>query len=416
MSDKIGEKSFLRKCEASLNPKSQVRFETSIYTNYTKPENSLEKRPGKKLGKKYFISERFQGIMNKLVKSVVMSFKSNSVQVVCLSVLGFCAGVFLTCLLITAHRPDSRHGVGGLETSAEPEYDENLSALLASVESDIKTADSAVLAGKNSAAGSDGDTAAAAEALINSDTSIVTYQTYRVKSGDMIGFIADAFDVTQDTIISVNNIKQSRLIQPGQYLKIPSMPGIIYTVKKDGETAAAIAEKYKVNAEKCANANFVSLNTELKAGTSLFVPDAELDWATRQEINGDLFKKPLHARYWLSSNYGWRDSPFNAGSRTFHGGLDMAVSQGTPIYAALEGKVTAVGYNATYGNYVIITHHSGYKTLYGHMKSTACRTGNFVYTNTIIGYVGSTGMSTGPHLHFTVYKNGKTINPMTVLN
>ena len=384
MSEKIGQKSLLKKCEAELE-------------------------------KNRFISERKHYIINRLVKSLVMSFKSNSVQVVCLSVLGFCAGVFLTCVLITARRPDTRHGVGGLETTAEPEYSENLSSLLASVETDIKAA-----------TGEASDSDAAAEELlaeeglvektVESDSSIITYQTYRVKSGDMIGFIADAFDVTQDTIISVNNIKQSRLIQPGQYLKIPSMPGIIYTVKKNGETATTIAEKYKVNADKCASANNVSLDTELKAGTSLFVPDAELDWATRQEINGDLFKKPLHARYWLSSNYGWRNSPFNAGSRTFHGGIDMAVAQGTPIYAALDGTVSAVGYNATYGNYVIITHHSGYKTLYGHMKATACKKGNFVYTNTIIGYVGSTGMSTGPHLHFTVYKNGKTINPLTVLN
>ncbi len=374
MSDKIGEKSLLKKCEATLESKSE---------------------------KKCFISGSFQAIMNRFVKSVVMSFKSNSVKIVCLSVLGFCAGVFLTCLLITARRPDSRHGVGGLETSAEPEYEENLSSLLADVEKDIAAAD----ADKDSNA-----------SLSDIDSSVITYQTYRVKAGDMIGFIADAFDVTQDTIISVNNIKQSRLIQPGQYLKIPSMPGIIYTVKKNGETPATIAEKYKVNAEKCASANYVSLDTELKAGTSLFIPDAELDWATRQEINGDLFKKPLHTRYWLSSSYGWRDSPFNAGKRTFHGGIDMASNTGTPIYAALDGTVTAVGYNATYGNYVIITHHSGYKTLYGHMKSTACRKGNFVYTNTVIGYVGSTGMSTGPHLHFTVYKNGKTINPLVVLN
>ena len=382
MSEKIGEKSLLKKCEAT------IRNET-------------------KAGKNCFISEKIQCIMNKLVKSVVMSFKSNSVQVVCLSVLGFCAGVFLTCVLITARRPDSRHGVGGLETAAEPEYEENLSSLLASVENDISAADASLV-----------DVSAIAETnpSLDADSSIITYQTYRVKAGDMIGFIADAFDVTQDTIISVNNIRQSRLILPGQYLKIPSMPGIIYTVKKNGETPATIAEKYKVNAEKCASANYVSLDTELKAGTSLFVPDAELDWATRQEINGDLFKKPLHARYWLSSNYGWRNSPFNAGARTFHGGIDMAVSSGTPIYAALDGTVTAVGYNATYGNYVIITHHSGYKTLYGHMKTTACRKGNFVYTNTVIGYVGSTGMSTGPHLHFTVYKNGKTINPLVVLN
>lgn len=400
MSEKIGEKSFLKKCEASR----EASFETrSAPKTERKFELNFEIRPEIKPQKKYFISERFQCIMNKLVKSITMSFKSNSVQVVCLSVLGFCAGVFLTCLLITARRPDSRHGVGGLETTAEPEYEENLSSLLADVENDIALADAA-------------EDSAFTEAVLPESDSIITYQTYRVKSGDMIGFIADAFDVTQDTIISVNNIKQSRLIQPGQYLKIPSMPGIIYTVKKNGETAATIAEKYKVNAEKTALANNVSLDTELKAGTSLFVPEAELDWATRQEINGDLFKKPLHARYWLSSNYGWRNSPFNAGSRTFHGGIDMAVSQGTPIYAALDGTVTAVGYNATYGNYVIITHHSGYKTLYGHMKSTACRKGNFVYTNTVIGYVGSTGMSTGPHLHFTVYKNGKTINPMVVLN
>jgi hypothetical protein len=87
--------------------------------------------------KKYFISERFQCIINKLVKSIVMSFKSNSVQVVCLSVLGFCAGVFLTCVLITARRPDSRHGVGGLETTAEPEYEENLSSLLAEVDAKV---------------------------------------------------------------------------------------------------------------------------------------------------------------------------------------------------------------------------------------------------------------------------------------
>ena len=406
MSDKIGEKSFLRKCEASLvqNP---------------------QKITGEK---KDFISEKKHCIINKLVNNVVMSFKSNSIQVVCLSVLGFCAGVFLTCVLITARRPDTRHGVGGLETSAEPEYEENLSTLLAEVDKDIKAADSVKKEPAEVSEIADDDnllalaedapdaSVSADSALPEAVSSIITYQTYRVKSGDMIGFIADAFDVTQDTIISVNNIKQSRLIQPGQYLKIPSMPGIIYTVKKNGETPATIAEKYKVNADKCASANYVSLDTELKAGTSLFVPDAELDWATRQEINGDLFKKPLHARYWLSSNYGWRDSPFNPGKRTFHGGLDMAVASGTPIYAALDGTVTAVGFNATYGNYVIITHHSGYKTLYGHMKSTACRKGNFVYTNTVIGYVGSTGMSTGPHLHFTVYKNGKTINPFTVLN
>ncbi|MCR4741657.1 MAG: M23 family metallopeptidase [Treponema sp.] len=326
-----------------------------------------------------------------------MFFKTKTVSILALSVFGFCFGLCLTGFVITeSGKVNNRKGVGGFETATVPEYNENLESFL--VENSEKLE----------------------EELVKSETtqeeSLITYETYRVKKGDMIGYIADEFGITQDTIISVNNIKQSRLIQVGQYLKIPSMTGIIYTIKKTGETPATIAEKYEIDAEKCAKVNAMAVNTELTAGASIFVPDAELDWTTRQEINGDLFHRPIHARYWLSSPYGWRDSPFNTGKRSFHGGIDMACSKGTPIYASLDGVVTATGYNATYGNYVIVAHHSGYKTLYAHMSAITCRKGNFVYTNTMIGRVGSTGMSTGPHLHFTVYKNGKTVNPSLLLN
>ena len=239
----------------------------------------------------------------------------------------------------------------------------------------------------------------------------LSYVSYRVKKGDMIGYIADEFDITQDTIISVNNIKASRLIQIGQYLKIPSMPGILYTVKADGESVETIAQKYEVDAQKCAAVNHLPLTEELPAGKSLFVPDAHLDWMTRQEINGDLFVKPLRSRYYCSSAYGWRTSPFDSTRRTFHGGIDMACAKGTPIYAALPGKVEQAGWSDIYGYYVILTHHSGYKTLYGHMSQILVSTGQFVDSNTKIGKVGSTGQSTGPHLHFTVYKNGRTVNP-----
>lgn len=301
---------------------------------------------------------------------------------------------FLPC---STFAKTNKKGAGGLETSTVAEYNENLETLLDSIESEEASTE-------------------AGDSESRSQSPLVTYQTYRVKKGDMIGHIADKYGVTQDTIISVNNIKQSRLIQIGQYLKIPSMPGIIYTVRKDGETPGSIATKYKVSAENTAAVNSLSINDELKAGFSLFVPGAALDWMTIQEINGDLFHRPLRGRYWISSRYGWRDSPINPGRRSFHGGLDMATSLGTPIYASLDGVVSATGYNATYGNYVIVTHHSGYRTLYAHMNKIYCKKGNFVYTSTKLGEVGSTGMSTGPHLHFTVYKNGKTVNPSTLLN
>lgn len=347
---------------------------------------------------------------------------SRAVKIIFASLFCFCIGAVSTGFLaFSINKFDEPKGVGGFETNAVPDFSNESADEFATFSKDAAIL-SDILSSEISAEIISPDYENDSAALVKSseDYSLkpaaLTYQTYRVKKGDMIGFIASDFDVTSDTIISINNIKQSRLIQPGQYLKIPSMPGILYTVKADGETPLTIAKKYDVDAEKCALVNSTTIETSLSAGTSFFVPDAELDWMTRQEINGDLFHKPLHSRYWLSSNYGWRDSPFNTGKRSFHGGIDMAVGQGTPIYAALDGTVSAVGYNTTYGNYVIITHHSGYKTLYGHMSKTTCKKGNFVYTNTKIGEVGSTGLSTGPHLHFTVYKNGKTVNPLTLIN
>lgn len=243
----------------------------------------------------------------------------------------------------------------------------------------------------------------------------LSYFAYRVRSGDMIGRIAEQFDVTSDTIISVNNIRNSRLLQIGDYLKVPTMPGILYTVKKDGETISSISEKYKVDAVKCSAVNHIDAASSISSGVTIFVPDAELDWVTRQEINGDLFRKPIRARWYRSSRFGWRASPFT-GVRSYHSGVDMACPTGTNIYAALPGKVTATGYNSTYGNYVIIAHHSGYKTLYGHMSAILCHKGNYVTQDTRIGRVGSTGMSTGPHLHFTVFKNNKQVDPEKLWN
>lgn len=241
------------------------------------------------------------------------------------------------------------------------------------------------------------------------------YTVYRIKPGDMISTLAEDNHITQDTLISVNNIKQSRTIQIGQYIRIPSMAGIVYTTKDGTETPESIAEKYKVSAAKVAQVNQTELGTVFGAGTTLFVPDAELDWITRQEINGDLFTRPLRRSYYISSRFSWRVNPFT-GRRTFHNGIDMAAPKGTPIYAALGGTVVATGWDNVYGQYVTVAHHSGYKTLYGHMSKITTKKGAHVTTSTKLGEVGSTGQSTGPHLHFTVYKNGSPINPANVWN
>ena len=235
------------------------------------------------------------------------------------------------------------------------------------------------------------------------------YELYTVQEGDMVGRIAARYGVSQDAIISLNKLRNTRSLQIGQILKIPTIDGILYTTR-EGDTPASIADQYRISLEKIAIVNNIPDN-RLEAGLQIFLPDAKLDWLTIQEINGDLFKNPLRGGYWVSSNYGWRNNPFS-GKRTFHNGIDMACPTGTPIYAAMPGTVIAAGYNATYGNYVTLQHHSGYQTLYAHMSKILVSNGQHVTTNSRVGLVGNTGQSTGPHLHFTVFKNKSSTNPV----
>lgn len=113
----------------------------------------------------------------------------------------------------------------------------------------------------------------------------------------------------------------------------------------------------------------------------------------------------------LTSAYGWRIHPIT-GKESFHNGVDLANVTGTPIYAARSGTVTVTTYNGVYGYYVQINHGDGFSSLYAHMTHYIVSPGQTVSAGQVIGYMGSTGWSTGPHLHFTIYYNGNTVNPM----
>jgi len=242
-------------------------------------------------------------------------------------------------------------------------------------------------------------------------THILLCDSYMVQSGDNISTLATNFGLNQDTLISVNKITYSRGLQAGKPLKIPNQDGIFHTVK-NGENLSAIAEKYKANTETIKTVNEL-FSDKVVAGTDLFIPGARLDWSKLQEINGELFIWPINGA--ITSYYGWRRNPFNRSLRHFHNGLDIKGNTGTPVRAAMAGRVSAVGYDNVFGNYVIISHHSGYRTLYGHMNVIRTKTGAYVSQGERIGDVGNTGQSTGPHLHFTVYKNGATINPRSIM-
>jgi len=114
----------------------------------------------------------------------------------------------------------------------------------------------------------------------------------------------------------------------------------------------------------------------------------------------------------VASGYGYRIDPVYKVTK-FHAGLDFAAPQGTPIYATADGIVREADYNAGgYGNHVVINHGYGYETLYGHMYRMKAKVGQRIKRGQVIGYVGSTGKSTGPHCHYEVHKSGQPVDPV----
>jgi murein DD-endopeptidase MepM/ murein hydrolase activator NlpD len=242
----------------------------------------------------------------------------------------------------------------------------------------------------------------------------LSYSSYKIVSGDMIGVLAEKWGLSQDSLISINGIKQTRYILPGQVLRVPNQDGIIYKAKA-GDTASKIAEKYTVSADDIIRANEL-FGERVSPGSSIFVPGARMDMVALQEINGDLFIWPVPSRV-ITSSFGYRRDPFGATkSRTYHTGMDLRAPMGTRVNAAMAGRVATTAWSDVYGNYIVINHHSGYRTLYGHLSKIGVKAGQYVEAGQRIGYSGSTGYSTGPHLHFTVYKHGALVNPRLLMN
>lgn len=114
----------------------------------------------------------------------------------------------------------------------------------------------------------------------------------------------------------------------------------------------------------------------------------------------------------ISSYYGFRVDPFGGKYGDFHPGVDIAAAYGTPIHAAAAGIVEMAGWNGGYGQYVKLKHGDGHETAYGHMSAIAATAGQQVQKGDVIGFVGSTGASTGPHVHFEVLTDGEQTNPL----
>jgi murein DD-endopeptidase MepM/ murein hydrolase activator NlpD len=245
--------------------------------------------------------------------------------------------------------------------------------------------------------------------------------TYTVDPGDTVGGIAVKFGLEAETVMWANgNLAQNPdLLRPGQELVILPIDGVYHTVVK-GDTLESLAEHYKAEVQSIIDCPYNALdpdNPSINAGDKLIVPGGIKPYVPRSvsvykgpipanaERGTGIFKWPAGGR--ITDRFGFRTK-----SGRWHNGLDIASLKGAPVVAADSGFVTFAGWtDVGYGNLVVIDHRNGYETRYAHLQAFFVTAGQSVGQGTVIGAIGSTGNSSGPHVHFEIHHKGVRKNP-----
>jgi murein DD-endopeptidase MepM/ murein hydrolase activator NlpD len=251
-------------------------------------------------------------------------------------------------------------------------------------------------------------------------------ETYTVRAGDTIEAIAARFGLLPTTLIWSNQDVEDApdKLQVGQVLNVLPVNGIYYTVE-DGDSAAGIAEKFKAKVDDIFTSplNGLQPNANLIAGTKIVIPGGVkpfkarvVETASTKSGNAGTYAytAPAPAYSGATGNFLWpaAASYVSQGFWWGHRALDIAASVGVPIYASDSGCVSYAGWsNVGYGYMVLINHGNGFQTLYAHMSQYYVDAGQCVNRGAVIGAMGSTGNSTGPHLHFEIRVNGAPDNP-----
>ena len=252
------------------------------------------------------------------------------------------------------------------------------------------------------------------------DSSCGDISFYPVKSGDTISKVAKLLGVSENTVLAANDMKKK--LMEDDVLFIPDISGVNHTVIK-GQTMQSIAKFYKADINDIAFCNGIAPDAKLKIGVNLMIPGGKM-----ADEGGDKPASNLSSSVAKDINYyithpiqnliGYFINPVPTGHKTqgLHGpghrGIDIGAPTGTEIYASASGTVIIVktgckvgkrSCGSGYGNMVVIQHPNGTKTLYAHMSKVIVHIGDQVNQGQVIGYVGSTGKSTGPHIHFETF-------------
>lgn len=226
---------------------------------------------------------------------------------------------------------------------------------------------------------------------------------YTVQSGDTPGGIAKNFGISLNTLLWANNIRNSNLIKVGDELIILPVSGVQYKVKRN-DTIESIAKEFKGDAPEILSFNGLALGEVLEIGSIIIIPDGEVTvpvYPSTPPVRTQEYKVFVEDGYYLRPITGGRKSRGVHG----HNGVDLANSCGSPVLASANGIIIIArnsGWNGGYGKYVVMTHSNGTQTLYAHLSTVLAKVGQQVAKLSQIATIGSTGNSTGCHVHFEV--------------
>ncbi|MCL6639472.1 MAG: M23 family metallopeptidase [Firmicutes bacterium] len=228
-------------------------------------------------------------------------------------------------------------------------------------------------------------------------------ELYVVRPGDTLSGIAREKNVAIEVLVAANGIIERDNIRAGQVLKVPA--GCTVHRVQPGETLWDIARTYRVDLKTIIEKNGLSDADHIRDGQELLIPYGEKEVPAR----GTAYRNAAPLMSWPL--YGVVTSPFGMRDGHPHEGIDIAAEEGEPVRAAAPGRVAFAGPRGTYGLAVIIDHGGGVRTLYAHCSEILAGEGDRVEEGEVIARAGSTGRSTGPHLHFEVLTGGVPRDP-----
>ena len=232
----------------------------------------------------------------------------------------------------------------------------------------------------------------------------LTIYAYTPKREDDLLSLSARCNIPYSTIATINRISRQRSFDNRRTLLLPSIPGLFVPENPDSDLEMLLASS-RNSYEGIRITISVNGNREIFR----FIPGGDFTSTERVFFFNEGFRYPLR-NFRLTSSFGPRINPITGNLRN-HAGLDLAAPLGTEVYSAKEGVVAEIGNDPIYGIYIIVNHSDGWSSLYGHLSKVETVLRRRVEAGALIGRVGSTGQSTGPHLHFELRRNGRALDP-----